>query len=149
MLETKGHTDCSLSFLLEPDSILFASESTGILERLDYIHTPILKRYEDAMAAFEKCRNCGAEHIVLPHFGLLPKDFNDTYWELFEKEVQDKRKVLAEYVKEGLNEDEILEKYLEKYWTPMKAQEQPYEAFQINSKHIVHTLLKSLKKEKE
>ena len=48
-----------------------------------------------------------------------------------------------------LNEDEILEKYLEKYWTPMKAQEQPYEAFQMNSKHIVHTLLKSLKKEKE
>lgn len=147
VLETKGHTDCSLSFLLEPDSILFTSESTGILERLDYIHTPILKSYEDAMAAFEKCRNCGAEHIVLPHFGLLPKDFNDTYWELFEKEVQDKRKVLAEYVKEGLNEDEILEKYLEKYWTPMKAQEQPYEAFQINSRHIVHTLLKSLKKD--
>lgn len=145
VLETKGHTDCSLSYFLKPDRLLFASESTGILERLDYIHTPILKSYEDAMRAFEKCRGCGARQIVLPHFGLLPMEFNETYWQLFEKEVRKKRGLLAEYVKEGLNEDEIFENYLQRYWTPMKAQEQPYLAFRINSRHIVRALLKSLK----
>ena len=29
--ETKGHTDCSMSYLLEPEKILLASESTGVI----------------------------------------------------------------------------------------------------------------------
>ncbi len=37
--ETFGHTDCSLSYFLEPERVLFASESTGILEAPNmYIH---------------------------------------------------------------------------------------------------------------
>lgn len=147
VLETKGHTDCSLSFVLEPDSILFASESTGILEKLDYVHTPILKSYEDAMESFEKCRSCRANYIVLPHFGLIPEDFNEAYWRLYERELEGKMVYLAGLVSEGLTEKEILEQYAEKYWDPIKAQEQPYEAFMINSEHIVKVLLETLKKD--
>ena len=42
-LETKGHTDCSMTYVLEPDGIMFASESTGVLESPDFMHIPILK----------------------------------------------------------------------------------------------------------
>lgn len=147
VLETKGHTDCSLSFVLEPDSILFASESTGILERLDYVHTPILKSYEDAVKSLDKCRSYGARRVILPHFGILPEDFNETYWQLYERELQDKRRYLASLAAQELSEEEIFQQYLTKYWTPAKAQEQPYEAFMINSRHIVHALLQSLDKE--
>lgn len=42
-LETKGHTDCSMTFVFEPLSVMFGSESTGILEFGD-ISTPILKK---------------------------------------------------------------------------------------------------------
>lgn len=145
VMETKGHTDCSLSFFLKPDSILFASESTGILEKLDYVHTPILKSYEDAMESFYKCRACGAKSIVLPHFGLIPQDFNETYWKLYEKELADKMAYLTALVRRGLSEEAILHQYLEKYWDPVKAQEQPYEAFAINSQHIVKVLLQTIK----
>lgn len=144
VMETKGHTDCSLSFVLEPDSILFASESTGILERLDYVHTPILKGYQNAITSLEKCKNCGAKRIVLPHFGLLPEDFNEKYWELYEQELADKRTYLAGLVEKGLSEEEIFQAYTEKYWVAAKSQEQPYEAFALNSKYIVKVLLESL-----
>lgn len=147
VMETKGHTDCSLSFILNPDSILFASESTGILERLDYVHTPILKSYEDAMESFYKCKACGAKRIVLPHFGLIPQDFNETYWKLYEKELTDKMAYLKELVTQGLSEEAIFHRYAKKYWDPVKAQEQPYEAFMINSKHIVTVLLQTIKKD--
>lgn len=149
VLETKGHTDCSLSFVLEPDSILFASESTGILEKLDYVHTPILKSYEDAVRSFERCRNYRAEHIVLPHFGRIPQYFNETYWNLYEAELEDKMAYLGQLVSEGMSEDEIFETYARKYWDPIKAQEQPYEAFLINSEHIVRVLLAALKKRRK
>lgn len=149
IIETKGHTDCSLSFMLDPDSILFASESTGILERLDYVHTPILKSYEDAMESFDKCRTCRAKRIVLPHFGLIPQDFNETYWKLYEKELIDKMAYLKTLAEQGLSEEAILRQYAEKYWDSAKAQEQPYEAFMINSRHIVKVLLQTIKKGSE
>lgn len=149
VLETKGHTDCSLSFLLEPERILFASESTGILERLDYVHTPILKSYEDAEESFERCKSCGANYIVLPHFGMIPQEFNETYWKLYESQLAEKMKYLEQLMSEGMAEDAILEAYAKKYWDPIKAQEQPYEAFMINSRHIVKVLLEALRKQKQ
>ena len=149
VMETKGHTDCSLSFVLEPDSILFASESTGILEDIDYIHTPILKGFDNAMIAFEKCKNCKVKHISLPHFGLIPEHFNDTYWELYQKEIDKKFDFLRELKKNGKSDEEIYELYAEKYWQPLKAQEQPYEAFAINSKHIVRVFLDKMEEENE
>lgn len=145
VLETKGHTDCSLSFLLNPDGILFTSESTGILERLDYVHTPILKSYEDAAESLEKCKRCKARRIVLPHFGLIPEGFNETYWNLYERELEDKMAYLGDLVEKGLTEEAIFTEYAAKYWDAGKAQEQPYEAFMINSRHIVKVLLEYLK----
>ena len=43
--ETPGHTNCSMSFLLMPLNLLFTSESTGILEGKDDVHTPSLKLF--------------------------------------------------------------------------------------------------------
>ena len=143
------HTDCSLSFVLEPDSILFASESTGILESIDYIHTPILKGFDNAMTAFEKCKNCKVRHISLPHFGLIPEHFNDTYWELYQKEIDKKFDYLRELKSQGKTDEEIYELYADKYWQPLKAQEQPYEAFAINSKYIVRVFLDKMEEENE
>ncbi len=144
VLETKGHTDCSLTFVLEPDSIMFTSESTGILEKIDYVHTPILKSYEDALQSFQMCRDYKVKRIVLPHFGLIPEYFNEKYWQLYEKELEEKRRYLAGLVKKGLSQEAIFQEYAKKYWDPIKEQEQPFEAFMINSKHIVKVLLDSL-----
>lgn len=148
IMETKGHTDCSLSFVVEPDSILFASESTGILESIDYIHTPILKGFDKAMEAFEKCRNCNVKHISLPHFGLIPGDFNEKYWELYQEEIDKKLAFLAELKDEGLDDEKIYDIYAKKYWQPLKAQEQPYEAFAINSRYIVRVFLDHIENSK-
>ena len=147
IMETKGHTDCSLSFIVEPDSILFASESTGILEDIDYIHTPILKGFENAMRSFDKCRTCGTKRISLPHFGLIPEDFNDRYWELYKNEIDKKFAFLELLLDAGKSREEIYDAYAEHYWQPLKAQEQPYEAFAINSKHIVDVFLEHMEKE--
>ena len=46
-------------------------------------------------------------------------------------------------------DEEIYELYADKYWQPLKAQEQPYEAFAINSKHIVRVFLDKMEEENE
>lgn len=143
--ETKGHTDCSLSYFLEPASLLFTSESTGILEGEDYVHTPILKSFSDAFDSLEKCRRLKPEHVCLPHFGMLPDYYITTFFSKFEEECESKLTFVRNMIAEGISEDEMFERYTKKYWTPAKEAEQPYEAFAINSGHILNALLREIK----
>lgn len=144
VLVTKGHTDCSLSFILEPVRLLFASESTGILEAIDYVNTPILKSYADAMDSIKKCVDYGADYICISHFGMLPKEFNNTYWKMFKDECKAKYDFIKGMKDKGMTEEEMLGIYVKKYWTPLKKQEQPKAAYEINSKAIIKAFLKAI-----
>lgn len=143
-IEAKGHTDCSMAYALEPDGILFTSESTGIVEAGLAINTPILKSFADAMTSLEKCRGYGAKYICLPHFGLIPQDFNEEYWMQFQQGCEDRIQMVREMKKEGLDADQMLERYRDRYWDPIMEQEQPIEAFLINAKNIIKAALRAL-----
>ena len=145
--ETKGHTDCSLSFYLEPAGILFTSESTGILEGKDYVHTPSLKSFPDSIESSFKCESLHPNYICLPHFGMIPQYYNDRYFEEFRKECKSKTNFVRAMLKEGLTYDEMLARYVKRYWTPAKELEQPVEAFEINSGHILNALLRAIEEE--
>lgn len=142
--ETKGHTDCSMSYALEPLKLLFTSESTGILINKDFLHTPILKNFDDAKEALNKCKMYGAKYVCLPHFGMLPEFFNEEYWNMFERFYNEKKAYVTEMFNAGATEDEIFEKYCEKYWHPEMSEEQPRDAFLINSRAIVKAIIKSI-----
>ena len=145
--ETKGHTDCSLSYYLEPVGLLLTSESTGILEGKDYVHTPSLKSFPDSLVSCEKCEAIHPNYICLPHFGMLPKDFNENYFDMFRAEVRSKMEFVRGMKAEGLAFEEMLARYIKRYWTPAKEQEQPIEAFEINSGHILNALLRAIDEE--
>ena len=144
VLETKGHTDCSLSFALEPLRLLFTSESTGILVSKDFLHTPVLKDFNDAGVSLEKCRAYGAEYVCLPHFGMLPQDFIGKYWDMFEFFCHEKINFVRELRDSGKTEKEILDCYVDKYWQPEMIEEQPKEAYIVNCRAIVKAILRSI-----
>ena len=148
ILETKGHTDCSISFALEPAGILFTSESTGILEQNFYVHTPILKSVDDAMRSLEKCSSYGSKYICLPHYGMLPQSFTEKYWTMFRQSCEEKINFIGQLAEKGLSKEEILKVYVDRYWTPDKQQEQPKEAYVINSGHIIDAFLRYLNEKK-
>lgn len=143
-LETKGHTDCSMSFALEPCGLLFTSESTGMLETAKYVHTPILKDYHDAMRSLERCRGYGARYICLPHFGMLPEYFNERYWEMFGEACHEKLMFVRDMAERALGEDEMVEEYIKKYWNPALEKVQPVEAYVINARAIIKAMMKAL-----
>lgn len=143
-VETKGHTDCSMSYFLEPCRLLFTSESTGLLENTTHIHTPILKSYDDAIRSMKKCMSLNAEYLCLPHFGMLPGDFSRKYWGMFEEECRSKLEYVRRMNDEGLSVSAMVDRYVEKYWEPVMTQIQPIEAFIINSGAVVRALLKAL-----
>ncbi|MBQ9016151.1 MAG: MBL fold metallo-hydrolase [Firmicutes bacterium] len=150
--ETPGHTDCSMSFFLQPQGLLFTSESTGIIEGKvggtpdgrGYIHTPVLKDFHQALQSMEKCRALHPAAVCLPHFGMVPPGMLDRYWDDFAEECESKI-AFARLLKDGgLSDEEMLDRYAARYWTTYKAMEQPKEAFLINSKHILRALMKEI-----
>lgn len=137
VLETKGHTDCSLSFAYEPAGVLLCCESVGLIQSMDYINTPILKSFDDAMASLAKCRSYGAAHVCLHHFGMLPDDFHETYWEMFRESCDRKVDEIKAMRREGRSIEEMVSEYYNRYWDPRFISEQPEEAFLINARAIV------------
>lgn len=144
VLETGGHTDCSMSYALEPVRLLFTSESTGIIETESYVDTPILKSYSDAMDSMKKCMDYHAKYICLPHCGMIPSTFNDTYWQMFQNACKDRVAFVKEQNAKGLEVSRISENYIEKYWEPAIGQIQPKEAYAINSRAVIKAILKAL-----
>lgn len=142
VLETPGHTSCSLSYFMEPDGILFASESTGILANPNFVHTAILKSYKDSICAGEKCRKLMPRTIILPHYGVLPREFNDQYWKQFIIDSEEKKTFILGLFKEGLSLEAMTERYSERYWSELREQEQPKPAFLLNAKSIIQVIIK-------
>lgn len=143
VLETKGHTDCSLTYVLEDRGIMFASESTGVMERRDFVHAPILKSFEESIKSALKCKEYGPKVLICPHFGVLPRHFTLDYFDLFIESANEDRRLVLDLKNRGLSFEDILKAYAETHWSEDRAKEQPLEAFMINSGHIVNALLKS------
>lgn len=143
-IETKGHTDCSMSYGLEPCRLLFTSESTGMMETAEYVHTPVLKDYNQALDSMRRCMEYDAEYLCLPHFGMLPKHFNKKYWVMLEKAYKEKYEFVKSMACRRLDEDEMVDEYVKKYWLPQLEQVQPKEAYIINSRAIVKAILRAV-----
>lgn len=155
--ETKGHTDCSMSYMLDPIHLLFTSESTGIIEGRPegtpdgrgYIHTPVLKSFYDALLSADKCRSLYPAYLCLPHFGMVPQDMLGEYWDDFAAECESKMDFVRRLRDGGLDDETMLSRYADRYWTGVKKMEQPKEAFMLNSSHIIKALIREIERREQ
>jgi len=140
--ETPGHTSCSLTFVLEPDEIIFPSESIGVLTSWGTMTSPMLKSYHDTLNSIEKCRGIKANHIICPHFGQVPEKIREEYWDIAKRSADNVKDYILKKKENGALFEEILEEYTKEFWTGFTAKQQPLEAFTLNAKYIIHTILR-------
>ena len=142
VMETPGHTNCSLSFLLEPEKIFFPSETTGVYAKKGMLFTGMLKSYRETVASIEKCRKINVNCIIAPHYGLVPEYDKEIYWDLSLASVEESKKFILEKKKEGALFEEILEEYTKEFWISKRTTAQPKEAFILNAHHMIRNVLK-------
>jgi len=141
VLETKGHTDCSLTFVLEPAGIMFASESTGVI-RSGKVSSEIVKSYKDAVESALKCINYKPKRLIIPHYGLYPDDqLESFFYDFIAAAAIEKDTVVRAFRKEGTLEGTLV-RFKEEYWKDEYVEGQPREAFDENAKYIVKNILK-------
>lgn len=137
VLETPGHTACSMTYVLEPAGIMFTSESTGVLKDPQCVETSALKSYQDTIVSAEKCKTYHAKQIICPHFGIFPEGFVDAYFDMYVKFAKEEKDFILSLAYEGYSYEEILKEYEKKYWTAQRGKSQPKPAFLENAKHII------------
>jgi len=141
VIETKGHTDCSMAYVLEPMGLMFASESTGVLRGEDYMHTAILKSFHDAIVSAEKCKEYRPKALISPHYGLIPGEYISKYFDLYIYEAKRERDLILRCVKKGLSIEEIEKTHEKMYWSAVRASAQPKEAYLENRKHTIKCVI--------
>lgn len=142
VIETRGHTDCSLSFFMEGDQALFASESLGVYTQSGNVVTAVLKSYVDTLESVNKCKKLEVKHIISPHFCKIPGGCVSAYWDKVLEACESMKDIILELHGQGYNEKEILERYTEKFWVNFEKNQQPKSAFLTNGKQIVSVILK-------
>ncbi|MGI6177010.1 MAG: MBL fold metallo-hydrolase [Eubacterium sp.] len=146
---TPGHTDCSLSYRLFPDDIFFLSESVGVLEAPDLIDTSILKSFSQSIESAAKCRAAKAKTLMVSHYGVIPKFYNDKYFDLYIRTAEAQRDRILKLYRQGKSYDEIFEDYKAATWNEMRAVSQPYPAFELNARYIIGNVISEFGGEKK
>ncbi len=145
VMETKGHTDCSMTYIFEPEKLMLASESTGVLRKPEMMHTAILKSYSDTIFSAEKCKAYEPDLLIGPHYGIIPREYTKRYFDLYFKAAKEEKDYILFWAQKGYNQKEILQKFEEKYWSEERKSTQPKAAFLENAKytisHIINTFL--------
>jgi len=130
--ETPGHTRCSLSFLLQPENILFPGDAAGVMEKNGTIKPLFLSSYTQYIGSLEKISTLDAGMLALPHNQVIKGRKN--VQEFFNRSLLETQKLKTKIFKElqiSIDFNAIAEKLLsQEYSLPTIAG--PREALLIN-----------------
>ena len=144
-IKTPGHTDCSFSYYFNPGGILFMSESLGVLENNEVLHTSILKSYKQTIDSCEKCRSLGAKVLISSHYGIVPDEVAPRYFDMYTKFANEERDLILSLYDQGLDFDGIQKGYIDAHWSDKRDKAQPRAAFMENSVHTINCIIKEFR----
>ena len=142
--ESKGHTDCSASYMLLPEKILFLSESIGQFERPGSVATSCLKSFAQSIESAKRMADLRPERIISMHYGILPKDYNEEYFDLYIKEAQWEWMLIRKCISKGMTDEEVSDVHDIFYWNPEKELLHPYEAHHLNTMIIIRRIRREM-----
>ncbi len=140
VIATKGHTKCSLSFLINNET-LFASESTGVINESGRIHPGFITSYSEAIASIQLCQELNPRFIISPHFGLVNENDTLDYWTKCSLAVKETVEFILDLANQGYAEEQILIKYETLFRDKRSRMEQPINAFRLNAQNMIKTVL--------
>lgn len=142
VLETPGHTKDTLSFFVPELSLLFASESQGVLIAERSMYPCYLVGLEMALRSIDKCAAIPCRHIASPHYGVIDDAFVPDYFRLARFTTEECRDLILDGYKRGLDTQGITRLFADKYRTAALIEKQPLEAFELNTAVTIRTTLK-------
>ncbi len=145
VLETPGHTRCSISFYMRPDKALFSGESVGAYSGENMVLANYLSSYGEYMNSLKRLSNLDIEMLGLPHHGMLIGSKTiKRFFELSIKGAETFKSEVSNMLREGISEDDMVKRLLDKFYVDV-ASLQPKGAFIVNLRAMIKVISKELK----
>jgi glyoxylase-like metal-dependent hydrolase (beta-lactamase superfamily II) len=141
IIATTGHTKCSLSFLIN-DETLFASETTGYMSKAGIIYPGFITSCSGAIASIQRCQKINPRFIISPHYGLVNESDRSGYWEKCIVAANETKAFILDLFEQGYDEKRILIKYEKIFRDEQSRLEQPTNAFLLNAQGMIKNVLK-------
>lgn len=135
--EAKGHTDCSAIYMVYPKKILFANESMAQINGPGVVRTSCLKGFMQSIESARKAASLKAEYIIAMHYGLIPKSYNEKFFEDYIEEATWELGLIKRAINNGLTDDEVCKLHESIYWNEERRLNQPYDANHLNTMIII------------
>lgn len=143
VLETPGHTRCSLSFFLMPQKVLFCGDAAGIIEKNGGIKPLFLSSYNQYELSLRKLSTLNAIILALPHNRFIKgQEKISAFLSDSLQETHHAREIILELLSDDLPTETIAERIIESEY-PESTLMGPREAMLIN----VNAMVRSIKKE--
>lgn len=142
--DAKGHTDCSVCYMVLPGKIFFSNESIGIQETNSYLSCSPIKSHKDCIETTERFERFDIESLIVMHYGSVPKWYIPEYFEKVKKQLRWEYSFISDCLKQGMTDQEISDEFDKYCWKPERNLSQPYAAYHLNTMIIIARMRKEL-----
>lgn len=144
VIETPGHTKCSISLLFEDDNLLVASESLGVPLDFPGVVPGFIVSYDDAINSIKRVQGLNPDSILLPHSRVVSGEDVHTYLDNALTEAQRIFEIVSHDYKKGHSTEQIVERLKDIYYKGNFKKFQPDKAFYANWIPLVNKIIQSL-----
>ncbi len=138
VLETPGHTKCSISFVFPEKEIIFVGDAAGVMED-GYIRPQFLSSYSQYVASLKKIMKYSHFSLALGHGGIFPEG-EDFLKRSLERTVDFRKEILELYGK-FRDQERVAEKIYEREYKGLGLL-QPEQAYMINLRAMIKAVLR-------
>lgn len=150
VLETIGHTKCSLSYIVD-GKLMLCSETVGVMSPQKKYMPSFLVDYKETERSIEHSRQrseqLSIEQIILNHYGLVSEEDKPGIWDFLLSKAREGKKIMIDVMNTHSTEAECLKALEDLFHADIDKKEQPDEAFDINAASMMKTLRRQFPEE--
>lgn len=139
-----GHTKCSMGFYEENHKLLLGSETLGNYDGESAIIPAYLVGYQMTLDSIEKVKKLDVDDILLPHYGLLPREKVRWYFDGIAPAAMEIAETFRAMIEAGASDEELKEYYRSKYYHGIITISYPEAAMELNTGILAQLIRREL-----
>ncbi len=139
VIETIGHTRCSLSYFVD-EHWLLAGETFGLSNHDGSYNPEFLVSFKKARESIDKCRQLPVKTLCFPHKGMVEDPEESGLWQWLSDGLDESLEVICRALNSSEDPEAQLELMEKRYWMPWRPGGWPRKAFDLNAAAMLRTV---------
>lgn len=144
VISLPGHTRCCVGYYCEKEKFFLANETLGVYDGDKTIVPSYLVSYADTVSSIEKIEKLHITSVLAPHCGLLNESQTRFYLENMKSAAQELAEDFLDSLKKGLSDEEITERFKQKFWYGNTKESYPIDALNLNTSIMIRLIRNEL-----